>query len=178
MPPGPAYNWFCVAHSIYDILSHAAQIRAAQVTRAGGAVAAAVPSRKRKRDESYPPYRDVTWEERVGRSTHSEVVRGGTVGQETSDPPSAAGAPAPSSAVSAEKIEVCSAHSGMTVLWILNLLSSCLNAFRPNPSLQRAGPLHLYHLLRLRWAQLQHQQASSQSLQLHQAMSMPLEELP
>ena len=64
MPPGPAYNWFCVAYSIYDILSHAAQIRAAQVTRAGGAVAAAVPSRKRKRDESYPPYRDVTWEER------------------------------------------------------------------------------------------------------------------
>ena len=34
MPPGPLYNWLCVAHSVCDILSHAAQIRAAQVASA------------------------------------------------------------------------------------------------------------------------------------------------
>ncbi|KAI0717669.1 ABC1 family-domain-containing protein [Cerioporus squamosus] len=53
MPPGPAYNWLCVAHSLYDILAHAAQIRAAQLARAGRAVRPAADqlSRKRKRDE-------------------------------------------------------------------------------------------------------------------------------
>lgn len=30
MPPGPAYNWYCVAHGVFDVLSRAAQIRAAQ----------------------------------------------------------------------------------------------------------------------------------------------------
>ncbi|KIP06563.1 hypothetical protein PHLGIDRAFT_452565 [Phlebiopsis gigantea 11061_1 CR5-6] len=30
MPPGPAYNWYVVAHSALDILSRAAQVRAAQ----------------------------------------------------------------------------------------------------------------------------------------------------
>ena len=29
--PGPIYNWFCVAHSIVDVLSNAAVIRASQV---------------------------------------------------------------------------------------------------------------------------------------------------
>ena len=29
--PGPLYNWFCVAHSIVDVLSHAAAIRVSQV---------------------------------------------------------------------------------------------------------------------------------------------------
>jgi len=29
--PGPIYNWFCVAHSIADVLSNAAAIRASQV---------------------------------------------------------------------------------------------------------------------------------------------------
>ena len=29
--PGPVYNWFCVAHSILDVLSSAAAIRASQV---------------------------------------------------------------------------------------------------------------------------------------------------
>ena len=29
--PGPIYNWFCVAHSIADVLSTAAAIRASQV---------------------------------------------------------------------------------------------------------------------------------------------------
>lgn len=29
--PGPVYNWFCVAHSIIDVLSNAAAIRASQV---------------------------------------------------------------------------------------------------------------------------------------------------
>ena len=39
MPPGPAYNWFCVAYSVLNILSHAAQYRAAQLApKAGGSV--------------------------------------------------------------------------------------------------------------------------------------------
>lgn len=29
--PGPVYNWFCVAHSILDVLSNAAAIRVSQV---------------------------------------------------------------------------------------------------------------------------------------------------
>uniref|UniRef100_A0A0W0F3K2 Putative ABC1-domain-containing protein n=1 Tax=Moniliophthora roreri TaxID=221103 RepID=A0A0W0F3K2_MONRR len=33
MPPGPAYNWFCVISSVADILSHAARYRAKQVSR-------------------------------------------------------------------------------------------------------------------------------------------------
>ncbi|KAI0702671.1 ABC1 family-domain-containing protein [Earliella scabrosa] len=54
MPPGPAYNWLCVAHSVCDILSHAAQIRAAQLARTGRVVGGVDGlSRKRKRDESY-----------------------------------------------------------------------------------------------------------------------------
>ena len=35
MPPGPAFNWFAVAASVADILSHAAQIKAAQVASRG-----------------------------------------------------------------------------------------------------------------------------------------------
>lgn len=31
MPPGPAYNWFCAAHAVADILGNAARIRAAQL---------------------------------------------------------------------------------------------------------------------------------------------------
>ncbi|OSD03787.1 hypothetical protein PYCCODRAFT_197409 [Trametes coccinea BRFM310] len=55
MPPGPAYNWLCVANSVCSILSHAAQIRAAQLARAGQAVSQTeLLSRKRKRDQSYP----------------------------------------------------------------------------------------------------------------------------
>ena len=54
MPPGPAYNWLCVASSVCDILSHSAQIRAAQLARTGRALEAESLSRKRKRDESYP----------------------------------------------------------------------------------------------------------------------------
>ncbi|KZT65109.1 hypothetical protein DAEQUDRAFT_560372 [Daedalea quercina L-15889] len=34
MPPGPFYNWLCVAHSVCDVLSHAAHIRAAQLASA------------------------------------------------------------------------------------------------------------------------------------------------
>jgi hypothetical protein len=30
MPPGPAFNWFCVAQGAFDILSRAAQIRVTQ----------------------------------------------------------------------------------------------------------------------------------------------------
>jgi hypothetical protein len=31
MPPGPAYNWFCVLHSVTEILGHAARYRGAHV---------------------------------------------------------------------------------------------------------------------------------------------------
>ncbi|EMD32845.1 hypothetical protein CERSUDRAFT_108633 [Gelatoporia subvermispora B] len=31
MPPGPAYNWLCVASSVADIIGHAARIRATQL---------------------------------------------------------------------------------------------------------------------------------------------------
>ena len=56
MPPGPVYNWLCVAHSLYDILGHAAHIRATQLARAGRVVGAGADqlSRKRKRDEHSP----------------------------------------------------------------------------------------------------------------------------
>ena len=37
MPPGPLYNWLCVAHSVCDVLSHAAYIRAAQVASVSNA---------------------------------------------------------------------------------------------------------------------------------------------
>ena len=87
MPPGLAYNWFCVAHSVFDILSHAAQIRATQVNRAGGAVAASLPSRKRKRDESYPG-NHATWEERRGSSTQPVVENSAREAQEVSGEPS------------------------------------------------------------------------------------------
>ncbi|EKM52440.1 uncharacterized protein PHACADRAFT_126247 [Phanerochaete carnosa HHB-10118-sp] len=30
MPPGPAYNWYCVAHGVLEVLGHAAQIRTTQ----------------------------------------------------------------------------------------------------------------------------------------------------
>lgn len=45
MPPGPAYNFFCVLSSAADILGHAARIRAAQVTN--NASRAAVTSKTR-----------------------------------------------------------------------------------------------------------------------------------
>ncbi|KAI0920278.1 hypothetical protein AcV5_010063 [Taiwanofungus camphoratus] len=32
MPPGPAFNWFCVAHSVVSVLSNAAHIRATQIS--------------------------------------------------------------------------------------------------------------------------------------------------
>ena len=32
MPPGPAYNWLCVVHSVAEILAHAARYRAAELT--------------------------------------------------------------------------------------------------------------------------------------------------
>ena len=37
MPPGPAYNFLCVAHSVFRILSNVAEIRAAQIARNAGA---------------------------------------------------------------------------------------------------------------------------------------------
>lgn len=37
MPPGPAYNWLCVAHSVYQVLENAAQYRASQLARTSAA---------------------------------------------------------------------------------------------------------------------------------------------
>lgn len=45
----PAFNWFCVLCSAADVLTHAAHIRAAQLTSRTSAVTAT--SRKRRKDE-------------------------------------------------------------------------------------------------------------------------------
>jgi len=45
--PGPIYNWLCVAHSIVDVLSNAAVIRASQVYPR--TVSAAVPRNLKRR---------------------------------------------------------------------------------------------------------------------------------
>ena len=49
--PGPIYNWFCVAHSIVDVLSNAATIRASQVYPR---TASAVVQRNLKRRTAQP----------------------------------------------------------------------------------------------------------------------------
>jgi hypothetical protein len=46
MPPGPAYNWFCVAYSALNILSHAAHYRAAQATQRAAVRAATAADTK------------------------------------------------------------------------------------------------------------------------------------
>ena len=50
MPPGPAYNWFCVLYSAAEILSHAARYRAAQVS-SRNAAAYANPRKRRRTEE-------------------------------------------------------------------------------------------------------------------------------
>lgn len=50
-PPGPAYNLLCVLTSAADILSHAARIRAAQVTAASRGTALNSSPRKRHRTD-------------------------------------------------------------------------------------------------------------------------------
>jgi len=50
MPPGPAYNWFCVLYSAAEILSHAARYRAAQVFPRNAA-AYANPRKRRRTEE-------------------------------------------------------------------------------------------------------------------------------
>ncbi|EPS99258.1 hypothetical protein FOMPIDRAFT_161122, partial [Fomitopsis schrenkii] len=47
MPPGPLYNWLCVAHAVCDVLSHAAQIRAAQAASVSYATGFSVNDRSR-----------------------------------------------------------------------------------------------------------------------------------
>ena len=49
MPPGPAYNWLCVLHSISEILSHAARYRATQIAPRFNS--SPLNSRKRRRTE-------------------------------------------------------------------------------------------------------------------------------
>ncbi|KAF8346622.1 ABC1-domain-containing protein [Amanita rubescens] len=56
MPPGPAYNWFCVAYSVLNILSHAAHHRATQVAQNTAARATtAVSSKSRQEEPSKEP---------------------------------------------------------------------------------------------------------------------------
>lgn len=60
MPPGPAYGWLCVAHSVTDILGKAAQIRAAQLEKTAAPLTNArrTPKTRAKRvaeDELNPP---------------------------------------------------------------------------------------------------------------------------
>ena len=50
MPPGPAYNWFCVAYSALNILSHAAHYRAAQATQRAAVRAATVADTKLRQE--------------------------------------------------------------------------------------------------------------------------------
>ncbi|KAI0334215.1 ABC1-domain-containing protein [Cubamyces sp. BRFM 1775] len=76
MPPGPAYNWLCVASSVCNILSHAAHIRAAQLARAGQTVTQAeLLSRRRKGDESYPYERSHITEIRFAEDGELEATR-------------------------------------------------------------------------------------------------------
>ena len=68
MPPGPVYNWLCVAHSVVNILNHAAQIKAAQMALRSGATTMTqdvVLRRKRRRVED------------MGREEVEERVYGG-----------------------------------------------------------------------------------------------------
>lgn len=51
MPPGPAYNWLCVLNSTVEIISHAAQYKAAQV--APKAIASCIRPRKRRRTDDF-----------------------------------------------------------------------------------------------------------------------------
>ena len=52
MPPGPAYNWLCVVHSVAEILAHAARYRAAQLSPSSLSTAhASVTRKKRPGDE-------------------------------------------------------------------------------------------------------------------------------
>ena len=58
MPPGPAYNWLCVAYSALNILSHAAHHRAAQVTQRAAARATTAADTK-SRQEPHSTENDV-----------------------------------------------------------------------------------------------------------------------
>ena len=48
MPPGPAYNWLCVVHSVAEILAHAARYRAAQLSPSSLSTAHASLTRKKR----------------------------------------------------------------------------------------------------------------------------------
>ena len=70
MPPGPAYNFLCVLSSAVNILSHAARIRAAQITVSE----AALTSTKRKRQKIGPDHVDKSAENDEASSSSSSVV--------------------------------------------------------------------------------------------------------
>jgi len=54
MPPGPAFGWLCVLHSVTDIAIRAAQIRASQVLPPRPVVSPEFPLRNSKTEESQP----------------------------------------------------------------------------------------------------------------------------
>ena len=59
MPPGPAYNWFCVAYSALNVLSHAAHYRVAQaarITAVRAPTAADAKSRQKELDKEPPNF--------------------------------------------------------------------------------------------------------------------------
>ncbi|KAF8724473.1 hypothetical protein AX14_008768 [Amanita brunnescens Koide BX004] len=59
MPPGPAYNWFCVAYSALNVLSHAAHYRVAQaarITAVKAPTAADAKSRQKELDKEPPNF--------------------------------------------------------------------------------------------------------------------------
>lgn len=53
MPPGPAYNWYCVAHGVLDVLTRAAHIRAAQAEAQAARVLRRTDVHARRRTRSH-----------------------------------------------------------------------------------------------------------------------------
>lgn len=72
MPPGPAFNWFCVAHSLIDVLSNAAAIRAGQVYPRN-AVLVSKKRRQPDQDVDYRPEEVKTTTYEPTQSTSKEI---------------------------------------------------------------------------------------------------------
>lgn len=72
MPPGPLYNWLCVAHSVCDVLSHAAYIRAAQVASVSNAAGSSKNDLLRAARPQEMPVR-VSHETAGGKSVHTAI---------------------------------------------------------------------------------------------------------
>lgn len=75
MPPGPAYNWFCVLYSAAEILSHAARYRAAQASSINTTAYANPRKRRRTKDPTAIPVDVVVVDDVsiVTRSAHDSL---------------------------------------------------------------------------------------------------------